>query len=70
MLFYAKEKILPVVIASRCTNQAEKNYAKPNLEAMAIGFLLHRFCSYLFGSPNETAIITDHFCLISIVNGR
>ena len=60
----------PVAIASRCTNQAEKNYAKLDLEAMAINVSLRRFCSYLLGPLYETVVITDHFPLISIFNGK
>ena len=37
---------------------------------MDIDFLLRRFHSYLPGSPNETVVITDHFPLISIFNGK
>ena len=37
---------------------------------MAIDFSLRRFRSYLLGSPNETVVITDHFPLISIFNGK
>ena len=57
----------PVAIASRCSNQAEKNYPQLGLEAMAIDF---RFRSYLLGSPNEIVVITDHFHLKSIFNGK
>ena len=60
----------PVAITSRCTNQAEKNYAQLDLEAMAIDFSLRRFRSYLLRSPNETVVITDHSPLISIFNGK
>ena len=57
----------PVVIASRCSNQAEKNYPQLALGAMGIDF---RFRSYLLGSPNEIVVITDHFPLITIFNGK
>ena len=51
-------------------DQAEKNYAQLDLEAMAIDFSLRRFRSYLLGSPNENVVITDHSPLISIFNGK
>ena len=64
------ENLKPVAIASRCTYKAEKNYAKIDLETMAIDFALRRFRSYLVGSPNDTVIITDHSPLMNIFNGK
>ena len=60
----------PISIFSQCTNQAEKNYAQLDLEAIAIDFSLHRFRSYLLGLPNETVVITNHFPQINIFNGK
>ena len=60
----------PVAIASRYTNQAEKNYAQLDLETMAIDFPLCRFRSYLLGSPNETIVITEYFPLINIFDSK
>ena len=54
------KNLKPVAIASRCTNQAEENNALLDLEAMATYFLLHRFCSYLFESSNETVVIANN----------
>ena len=54
------ENLKPVAIASGCTNKAEKNYKKIDLEAMVIDFALHRFLLYLVGSLNDTVIITYH----------
>ena len=56
------ENLKPVAIASRCTNQAEKNYAQLDLEAMAIDFSLPRFRLYLLGSPKVGPIPSNkHF---------
>ena len=41
------ENLKPVAIDSYCTNQAEKNYAQLDLEAMAIDFSPRRFRLYL-----------------------
>ena len=51
------ENLKPAAIVSQWTNQTEKDYA----QAMAIGFSHCKFCSYLLGLPNETAVIADHF---------
>ena len=64
------ENLKPVAIASGCTNKAEKNYKKIDLEAMVIDFALHRFLLYLVGSLNDTVIITYLSFLMNIFNGK
>ena len=51
-----KEKV--IAYASRHLNQAEKNYATIEKEALAIVFAVKKFKSYIHG--HETKIVTDH----------
>ena len=57
----------PVVIASRTTSNAERQYPQLDLEATGIDFALRRFWNYLVGAP-EVVVVTDHKPLCPIFN--
>ena len=63
-----KDNTKPVAFASRCTSQAEKNYAQLASEAMTVDFALRRLCLYLVGAPDDAIIVTDHHPLLSAFN--
>ena len=60
----------PVALASRCISKAEKNYTQLDLETMAVDFEFRIFRLYLVGAPNDTIIVTDHYPLLSVFNGK
>ena len=37
---------------------------------MAVNFALKRFRLYLVGAPSDTIIVTDHYPLLSVFNGK
>ena len=37
---------------------------------MAIDYALHRFCTYLIGSPHKNVIVADHLPLLCVFNGK
>jgi hypothetical protein len=56
----------PIVYASRPLNRAEHNYNTTKMEALAMGFSLHKFRHYLLG--NKFIFHVDHMALVYLVN--
>lgn len=57
-----------VAFASRMTNQAEKNYPIPEIEALAIVFSLTKFRTYVVGTKFK--VYTDHCALCWMVSKK
>ena len=58
----------PVSYASRSLNDAEKNYAVIELEALAITWGCEKFSQYLIGK--EFTVLSDHKSLINLLNKK